>query len=299
MFTEVEDGDVLSVNYDSLSLSEQKCQETETPYKPSMFTRIITLTTDFGLKDTYVAEIKGVILGLHPDAILIDITHEIDKFNVRMGAYMLASAVPFFPAGTIHLAVVDPGVGSRRRSIIIQTKKGFFVGPDNGLMMMAARNQGIKGIYEIVNSRLMPDRVSSTFHGRDIFAPAAAYLAKGVLPEEFGPEIHNPIELGFAKVVRRKEVLIGEVLYVDNFGNIITNLSKGEVAKNGIKDEVKIELPSGVLNLKLCKAYSDAEHKKPLALIGSRGYLEIAMNQGRAADRFKTKVGDKIKLLLK
>jgi S-adenosylmethionine hydrolase len=283
---------------DSLCLLEQKCQETETLYRLIMSTRIITLTTDFGLKDTYVAEIKGVILGLYADAIVVDLTHEIEKFNVRVGAFMLASAVPFFPSGTIHLAVVDPGVGSRRRSIIIQTKKGFFVGPDNGLMMMAARNQGIISIREIVNSRLMSNQVSNTFHGRDIFAPAAAYLAKGVPQEEFGPEIHDPIELCFAKVVRRKEVLIGEVLHIDNFGNIITNLSKGEITKTGIKDEVKIELPSGMFKLKLCKAYADAGNHKPLALIGSHGYLEVALNHGRAVDRFETKAGDKFKLWL-
>jgi S-adenosylmethionine hydrolase len=259
-------------------------------------TKIITLTTDFGLKDPYAAEMKAAILGICPNAVIVDITHEIEKFNIRTGAYVLASAVPYFPTGTIHVAVVDPGVGTRRRPMLIQTRQGFFVGPDNGLLILAAENQGIKCIHEITNPRLMLPRVSGTFHGRDVFAPAASHLANGVPPKEFGPEIRDAVKPEFTKVTLRKDALTGEVLHIDNFGNIITNISEKEIARIRTKDMVNVELPNQKLKLKLCKAYAEAKPKKPLALIGSHNYLEIAINQGNAATKFKAKTGDKIKL---
>jgi S-adenosylmethionine hydrolase len=256
------------------------------------------LTTDFGLKDPYVAEMKAVILGICPNAVIIDITHEIEKFNIRMGAYVLASAVPYFPADSIHMAVVDPGVGTRRRPIVIQTRQGFFVGPDNGLLVLAAEKQGIMRIHELANPRFMLPKVSQTFHGRDVFAPAAAHLMNGVKPEEFGPEIRKAVQPKFAKVTRRNGVLIGEVLHVDGFGNIITNINEKEVAQSHAKGEVNLELVSYKLKLKFCRAYGETKPQEPLALIGSHGYLEISINQGNAAKKFETKPGDKIKLLL-
>lgn len=258
--------------------------------------KIITLTTDFGLKDPYVAEMKAAILSISCDAAIVDVTHEIAKFNIRMGAYVLASAAPYFLEGTIHVAVVDPGVGTQRRFILIQTRHGFFVGPDNGLLILAAEQQGIRGIREITNPRLMLPHVSSTFHGRDVFAPAAAHLANGVAPAEFGPEIHDAIKPSFAKVTLRKDVLVGEVLHVDNFGNIITNISGKELARTRGASVVNVKLGNQKLKLKFCIAYGEAKPQKPLALIGSHGYLEIALNQGNAAEKFKAKLGDRIKL---
>ena len=259
---------------------------------------MITLMTDFGLKDPYVAEMKAVILGICPNAVIIDITHEVAKFNIRMGAYVLASAVPYFPEGAVHVGVVDPGVGTRRRPIVIQTKQSFFVGPDNGLLVLAAEKQGIICIHELANPRFMLPKVSSTFHGRDIFAPAAAHLLNGVKPEEFGPEIREAAKPEFAKTTQRNGVLIGEVLHVDGFGNIITNINEKEVAQSHVKGAVNVELASYKLKLKLGKAYGEVEPQEPLALIGSHGFLEIALNQGNAAEKFETKPGDKIKLLL-
>jgi len=259
-------------------------------------TKIITLTTDFGLKDPYAAEMKAAILGICPNAVIVDITHEIEKFNIRTGAYVLASAVPYFPTGTIHIAVVDPGVGTRRRPILIQTCQGFLIGPDNGLLTLAAENQGITSIHEVTNPRLMLPRVSSTFHGRDVFAPAAAHLANGAPLTGFGPEIRNAVKPDFTKVMLRKGVMIGEVLHVDNFGNIITNISEKETARIRTKDMVNVELPNRKFELKFCKAYAETKPREPLALIGSHNYLEIAINQGNAADKFKIKLGDKIKL---
>jgi S-adenosylmethionine hydrolase len=260
--------------------------------------KIITLTTDFGLKDPYAAEMKAAILSICPNAVIVDITHEVAKFNTRMGAYVLASAAPYFPKNSVHVAVVDPGVGTQRRPIVIQTSKGFFVGPDNGLLVLAAEKQGIMRVHELTNPRFMLPEVSNTFHGRDIFAPAASHLLNGVKPAEFGPEIREAVKPEFANVTRRNGMLVGEVLHVDGFGNIITNINEKEVAQSHVKGAVSVELTSYKLKLKLGKAYGEAEPRKPLALIGSHNFLEIALNQGNAAEKFKTKPGDKIKLLL-
>ena len=260
--------------------------------------KIITLITDFGLKDPYAAEMKAAILSICPNAVIVDITHEIATFNIRMGAFVLASAVPYFPKGSVHVAVVDPGVGTRRRPIVIQTQRSFFVGPDNGLLVLAAEKQGILRIHELTNPRFMLPKVSNTFHGRDIFAPAAAHLLNGVKPAEFGPEIRGAAKSEFAKVTRKKGALVGEVLHVDGFGNIITNINEKEMAQRHVKGAVSVELASYKLKLKLGKAYGEAEPQEPLALIGSHDFLEIALNQGNAAEKFKTKPGDKIKLLL-
>jgi hypothetical protein len=256
---------------------------------------MITLTSDFGLKDPYVAEMKGVILTIDPDATLIDITHDIEKFSIRKAAFTLASVAPYFPDGTVHLAVVDPGVGTQRRAIVIQAKKGFFVGPDNGLLILAAQSQGIEHVYHLTNQKFMLPKVSSTFHGRDIFAPAAAYLEKGVQPAEFGPEVKDPVIPRFAQVKHGNGSLTGEVLDIDGFGNIITNIrEKDIVCKEG--KTVNVELTSASLKLAFGKAYAQAKRKEPILLIGSHDFLEIALNQASAAEKFHVKAGEKIKV---
>ncbi len=241
---------------------------------------------------------KAAILSIHPNTVIVDITHEIEKFNIQMGAYMLASAAPYFPEGSIHVAVVDPEVDTRRRPIVIETRHSFFVGPDNGLLILAAEKQGITRIHELTNPRFMLPKVSHTFHGRDIFAPAAAHLINGVKPEEFGPKIRKAVQPEFAKITRRNGTLIGEVLYVDGFGNIITNITEKEVTHSRVKDVASVELPSCKLKLKLCQAYGETKPCTPLALIGSHGFLEISINQGNAAKQFKTKVGDRVAVAL-
>ncbi|MEM3613504.1 MAG: SAM-dependent chlorinase/fluorinase [Candidatus Bathyarchaeia archaeon] len=257
-------------------------------------TPFITLTTDFGLADPYVAEIKAVILGINPSVQIVDISHQIEKFNIRMGAYILASAAPYFPEGTIHVAVVDPGVGTKRKPILVETESGFFVGPDNGVLALAAEKQGIKHVYEIANPKYMLPKVSTTFHGRDIFAPAAAHLSKGVPPSEFGPEIRRIVKPQFAKIVRKGSTLVGEIIHVDGFGNIITNFALKELECLGIRKSLNIKIGETTCRLRLCKAYAEVEAKKPLALIGSHDFLEISVNQGSAAEMFKVKVGDKV-----
>ncbi|MEM3789344.1 MAG: SAM-dependent chlorinase/fluorinase [Candidatus Bathyarchaeia archaeon] len=257
-------------------------------------TPFITLTTDFGLADPYVAEIKAVILGINPSVQIVDISHQIEKFNIRMGAYILASAAPYFLKGTIHVAVVDPGVGTKRKPILIETGSGFLIGPDNGILALAAEKQGIKHVYEIANPKYMLPTVSTTFHGRDIFAPAAAHLSKGVPSSEFGPEIRSIVKPRFAKIVRKGSTLVGEIIHVDGFGNIITNFALRELGRLGVRESLNIKIGETTCRLKLCKAYAEVEAKKPLALIGSHDFLEISVNQGSAAEMFKVKVGDRV-----
>lgn len=252
---------------------------------------MITLTSDFGLKDPYVAEMKGVILTINPNANIIDVTHGVEKFNIRMGAFMLASATPYFPKGTVHLAVVDPDVGTERRAILVQTKQGFFVGPDNGILVLAAQAQGIEHMYQLANPKFMLPNVSSTFHGRDVFAPAAAHLDMGVKPSEFGPEINDAAAPEFSSVKRRNGSLFGEVLHVDGFGNVITNIRGKDLSQN---QAVNVKLPGFSLNLTLAKTYAQAKPQEPIALIGSHGFLEIALNQASAVEKFRVNAGDKI-----
>ena len=256
---------------------------------------MITLTTDFGLKDPYVAEMKGAIYQINPKATIVDVSHLVDKYNVRMGAFILASAVPFFPKGTVHVAVVDPGVGTERRAIIIHTKQGFLVGPDNGVLMLAAQTQGIKHICELSNQKFMLPQVSSTFHGRDIFAPAAAHLEKGVKPQEFGPEITDPVTPKFANIENKNGALLGEVLHVDSFGNVVTNINPAE-----IKDAktIKVALHHVTLELPFSKAYGELQSREPLALVGSHGFLELALNRGSFSEKYRVNPGDRFELVV-
>ncbi len=252
--------------------------------------RLITLTSDFGLADSYVAQMKGVILSINPSSTIVDITHEISKFNIQTGAFMLASASSCFPKGTVHVAVVDPGVGTKRRALLVTTKQGYFVGPDNGLLILAAERQGITGIYELTNPKYMLPEISGTFHGRDVFAPAAAYLEKGVKPARFGPRVDEPVMPEFVQVKHENDSIICRVLHVDSFGNIITNLKKADIPS----ENLNITIQNTQLKLKLKKTYGETKPKDTMALIGSHGFLEIAINRGNAAEKYKAKMATEI-----
>jgi S-adenosylmethionine hydrolase len=257
---------------------------------------IITLTTDFGLRDPYVAEMKAVILSICPDATIVDVSHEIEKFNVGMGAYVLASAVPYFPKDTIHVAVVDPSVGTKRRAVLVKLKQGYLVGPDNGILALAAEDRNVQSIYEITNPKLMRPEISDTFHGRDVFAPTAAHLAIGTPEAEFGPQTREIVTPGFAKIVRSGNAVIGEVVHVDGFGNIITNLGEKELKFMNAEDMVNVDIANVKIKLKFCKAYAEVKKHELLAITGSHGFLEISLNQGSAAERLEAKAGDKVTL---
>jgi len=252
--------------------------------------KMITLTSDFGLADAYVAQMKGVILSINPSATIIDVTHEISKFNIQTGAFMLAAASPCFPKGTVHVAVVDPGVGTKRRALVIKTKQGYFIGPDNGLLILAAERQGITSIHELTNPKYMLPTISGTFHGRDVFAPAAAYIEKGVNPAKFGPRVDEPVRPEFMTVEHEKGGVTCRILHVDSFGNIITNLKKTDLPS----ENLNIKIQDTELKLKLRKTYGETKPKEAMALMGSHGFLEIAVNRGNAAEKYKAKMGTEI-----
>ncbi|MEM1581311.1 MAG: S-adenosyl-l-methionine hydroxide adenosyltransferase family protein [Candidatus Bathyarchaeia archaeon] len=257
---------------------------------------IITLLSDFGLRDSYVAEMKAVILSICPEVHIVDISHEVRKFDIRMGSFLLARATRFFPKGTIHVAVVDPGVGTERRPILVETERNFFVGPDNGILIPSAQREGIKHIYVIRNPKFMLGDISRTFHGRDIFSPAAAYLAKGVPPSEFGPEIFDPVIPGFARPRISGREIEGEIVHVDDFGNLITNITSDDLKSLGIEEGnmLIVELGRKKFKIKLSTAYNEAQINNPLTIIGSCGFLEISVNRGDASKFFGVNVGEKI-----
>ncbi|MBS7614647.1 S-adenosyl-l-methionine hydroxide adenosyltransferase family protein [Candidatus Bathyarchaeota archaeon] len=259
---------------------------------------VITLLSDFGLKDPYVAEMKAVILSICPEASIVDISHEVNKYDKRIGAYMLARAAPLFPKGTIHVAVVDPEVGTKRKPIIITTKHHLYVGPDNGLLILSAEKEGIGKVYEITNKNYMLRNISRTFHGRDIFSPAAAYLALGISASDFGPEISEIIKPSFSQPKVRGQEVLGEVLHVDKFGNIVTNISSEHLKRIGVKEEetLTIMLKNSKIAMKWCSSYSEVPIGTPLLIEGSGGFLEVAVNQGDASKLLGAKSGDKIVL---
>ncbi len=260
--------------------------------------KIVTLLSDFGLRDPYVAEMKAVILSICPDVTIVDISHEIRKFDVRMGAFILAQATPYFPDKTVHLAVVDPGVGTKRRPMVVETKRSLYVGPDNGLLMLSAKTEEVNCIYEIINPKYMLKNISTTFHGRDVFSPAAAHLANGVPPSYFGPEIHNPVIPSFAKPVSQNKEMRGEVIHIDSFGNVITNITMKDITQLNIKkgETLLVRLKSKDVVLRFCIAYGEVPPNTPLAVIGSSGFLEVSVNQGDASRVFNVQLGDAVVL---
>jgi hypothetical protein len=256
----------------------------------------IAILTDFGLRDYYVSAMKAVIISICPKVRIVDICHNVEKFNVREGAFILASVSNYFPKGTIFLAVVDPGVGTKRRAIVIESERAYYVGPDNGLLLLASLRDGIKAVYEITNKNLMLPRISRTFHGRDIFAPVAAYLALGIEPAEVGPRINDYLVPTFAVSSMKKGMIKGEILHVNGFGNIVTNISTVDLEKAGIKEGMQIRLAVGrkKLDVKICKAYGEVPRGEFLAIIGSTDNLEISINQGNAAKFLGVKAGDNV-----
>jgi S-adenosylmethionine hydrolase len=253
---------------------------------------VITLTTDFGTQDWFVGTMKGVILGIQPRAIIVDLTHEIPPGDVRGGAFALAASHRFFPKGTVHVAIVDPGVGSRRRAIAVRTANCFFVGPDNGVLSLALTREKIKSIHRLENEKFFLQAVSRTFHGRDIFAPVAAHLSRGVAIAEFGPELKDFVRLDWPRVQVRDRCIEGEIVYVDRFGNLITNIDAGSL---GILGDKPCEVFAG--SKRLCATapfYGAVPVGRPLAVTGSTGFLEIAVRGASAADHFRLGVGGKV-----
>jgi hypothetical protein len=254
---------------------------------------IITLLTDFGLKDSYVGVMKGVIASINEEAKVIDISHQVEPQNILEAAFLLRSAYRYFPKGTVHLVVVDPGVGSERSAIIVDQGDRIFVAPDNGVVSWSLRKSCGYNIYGIENPSFFLAEVSSTFHGRDIFAPVAAYLSKGMHPSNFGKKRDRLKTLEFPPVSVKEGSVTGEVVYIDRFGNLVTNIEQGMVSSGALSIRVKgVEIPG------LSSFYAEKTEGELVAIIGSLGFLEVSVNLGSAKEVLQTKVGDKVEVIL-
>ncbi len=253
---------------------------------------VITLLSDFG--DVYPASMKGVIIGINPNANIVDISHSIPRHDIRSGAFVLMASAKYFPTSTVHIAVVDPCGGTKRRPIAVKARSHegdihFFIGPDNSLLIPAARSIGKFEVYEITNRRLFRINVSSVFHGRDIFAPIGAHISMGLGIEEVGSEIFDFIDMDFGAGVKTADSFLGKVIFIDTFGNIVTNISSDSVDLN-FGDILEID----GIKVPFLNSYGFCKEGEPLTLIGSHGYLEIAVNQGNAARFFRKKIVDEI-----
>ncbi len=273
---------------------------------------IITLTTDFGLSDAYVAAMKGVILGINPQVKIIDICHFIKPQNIAQAAFVLSTAYPYFPKKTVHMVVVDPGVGAERRAIILRAPSADYVAPDNGVLSYVIGQSLAKPVMEegrvsllgetkpgadievvaITNPKFWRSPVSATFHGRDIFAPVAAMLSLGFPPIEFGEPIDSVRVLPLPRPSQRPDgTLAGHILHVDNFGNLITDIKSDDLSLKA--EHITIEV-GGQLIFGLERTY--AEGSGLLAVIGSSGYLEVSLRGGSACSLLDVRVGDEVRL---
>lgn len=255
--------------------------------------RILTLTTDFGISDGYVAAMKGVVFTSVPEAQIVDITHRVPPQDIAAGAFAMYCACPFFPESSVHIGVVDPGVGSDRRGIVVETEQFVYVGPDNGLFSHVYEREEVRRIVAIENAALMRPQVSSTFHGRDVFAQVGAHLLRGISCDEMGPEIEDPVSCDLWGVEERADAFVGRVVCVDHFGNAISMIARSQIdAKYPDGD---FEIAIGKIRFdRICQTYSQVKEGEALALYGSLDTLEIAVCGGSASGTLGIKRGDAI-----
>ena len=259
------------------------------------FHQIVTLLTDFGLSDVYVGVMKGVIAQINPALTVIDLTHQIPPQTIAAARFNLMNAYPYFPDGTVHIAVVDPGVGSHRKAIALQLDQGFLVGPDNGLFSGVLSQNPVITAVELTNSNYWRTPTpSTTFHGRDIFAAVGAHLASGVPLEELGEWIDPTtlVQLPIPELIQTEVGIAGCIQYIDYFGNVVTNIPATEVT--GKTWSVVI----GDRIIPASQTYSDAALGEVVALIGSHGWVEIAVNSGSAASQLQLDLGNRIEIIL-
>lgn len=248
--------------------------------------RIITLLTDFGLDDAYVGTMRGVILNINPHATIVDLCHQVRPQDIAAAAFLLGSSYRYFPAGTVHLAVVDPGVGSGRRAVAVETPRYLFVGPDNGVLSYVLAEEASFKAVSLTQPRYWLPRVSRTFHGRDIFAPVAAHLSLGVPLAELGEAIDELVTWPVPHPEKQADgSLRAHIIYIDRFGNLITDAKEEDLPSQQIAVEVAGHIIEGL-------SPSYAAGSPILALIGSTGRLEIAVREGNAAQHLGLKVGD-------
>lgn len=260
---------------------------------------VITLLTDFGTEDYFVAAVKAVILTINPLASIVDITHRVPPQDIESGAFTLLACYNDFPAGTIHVGVVDPGVGSARRGIVVRTGAHYFVGPDNGLFSYICDREPSREVFQLIAEKYFRPNLSSSFHGRDVFAPVAAALSTGVKPHEFGPRIKDEVRLApLAPVKDRDGSLRGRIIHIDHFGNCITNFTRSDVP-----DPTHVELRVKRRVIRTVRRFFADEHSlrpgqhgAPFAIWGSAGFLELALNGGSAATLLRAHRGDPVVL---
>ena len=263
--------------------------------------RIIALMTDFGYSDGYIGVMKGIILSINPNAIIVDLAHNLPKFNIRYAAFVLYTAYKYFPKNTIFVCVIDPGVGTSREAIIIKTRNYFFIGPNNGLFSLILKEENVEEVRKIENRKYMMPNVSVTFHGRDIFAPAAAYLSLGIPIENFGtsltPDSLVMLPFNEPEINLTKHEYSCEILAIDSFGNVITNIPGDIFSHNEREHSVFLVKTHNERHVaRRVKTYGEGRKDELLVLIGSHGFVELAINKGSAKDRIKVKEGDKIVL---
>jgi S-adenosyl-L-methionine hydrolase (adenosine-forming) len=262
--------------------------------------RVVTFTTDFGLHDPFVGIMHGVVLNIHPETQIVDVSHAVHSFDVLDGAWTIAQSYRFFPPRSVHVVVVDPGVGSARRPILAETDDYVFVAPDNGVLSLVEAREPRFTVRHITAERYFLQPVSQTFHGRDIFAPVAGWLSKGVAPSEFGPEISDFARLPLPAVERLSaDRLCGVVLKVDNFGNLITNLRELDVPELFAATPPHVELLVGGWSItRMYRSYAEGNDEEVFAIVGSSGYLEIAARQASAAQRLAAGAGAPVTVVL-
>jgi len=258
----------------------------------------LALLTDFGVHDNFVGVMKGVILKINPRINIIDISHSVSSQNITEAAFVLSKSYSHFSKGSVFLSVVDPGVGSRRSAIAVKTKDYYFVAPDNGVLSLALQDQTVKDIVKLQNKKYFLKEISSTFHGRDIFAPCAAYISKGLSLTKLGPRIKRIKRISLPAVVADKNKLKAEVIYQDKFGNLVTNLKKKDLVKF-LKGKDFIASLNAKKFKKLYSFYEQAKDKEAFFVEGSFSCLEISLKNKSAAKHFGLKKGDRAKIIIK
>ena len=259
---------------------------------------VVTLTTDFGERDHFVASMKGVILGINNQARIIDMSHNIMPHSIKEAAFLLNSCYHYFPDGTVHVVVVDPGVGSLRRGLLVTTSRFFFLAPDNGVLSYVFENELDVEVRQIENRQFRLDSEGSTFDGRDLFAPSAAWLTRGKTPGAYGRLVSDYDKLLIQKPEVKKGILEGHVAYVDHFGNIITNITSDDIKiLQEVTKNKRYFLQFGSITVKELKThYEEGSTETPSALINSNGYLELFLQQKRMSDKLEVKVGDLVQI---
>jgi len=263
------------------------------------FANLITLTTDFGLQDPFVGQIKGAILRRNINAKIVDLTHAIDAHNILGGAVTIRTSYHYFPAGSVHLVIVDPGVGTQRTIIALMADNHLFMAPDNGTLTLIMRDKKIQAVHRVSNPALFPTEVSATFHGRDIMAPVAAALASGMPLDQVGPPISldDCVQLDFPRTQLDENGITGRVISLDRFGNIRTTITSSNLSNYQPSSFAGIFIGPHRINA-ISSTYADQPEGELVALIDSAGHLEIAVNRGNAAERIGCKIGDPVTVVM-